>query len=158
LVEVSLVTLAGRLTCVSNRDVARELERVLDVVAERRVAEAARRFLEALRLVVERLHVLQVTQELAIRERVLDDLADARREIRLAVADVLQELVEGLVGLFTLEALQDLREVVVDRLILRLELSDDRLRVLVLAVREVNDRFDDLRFRIIRVREVRALD
>src|SRR5438876_2260782 len=66
LVEVSLVAILGELPGVAHGDVARELESVLHVVAERRLLERGGGLLEAIPLFVEDADVFDVAEELAI--------------------------------------------------------------------------------------------
>ncbi len=94
--QVALVAAACEVARVAHGELARVVHRVLHEVGDLRVLEAARRLLEALLLLVEEAHVLEVAEELPVRQRRLHDRRDLRVELRLVVADVLQELEERL--------------------------------------------------------------
>jgi len=83
--------------------------------------------------------VLEAPEELAVRERALDDRPDVRLQVGLALTHVLEKLEEGLVLAVALVSLDDLRQLIADGQVFRLDLRDDDLRVVVLAVGEVDD-------------------
>src|ERR1700690_2599957 len=157
--EIALVPSASEVAGVADGKLAGVMNRIFHEIRHFRPLEAAGRPLEASVFLIEQSHVLQVAKELSVRERRLDDGGHLRVETRFVVANVSQELVELLFLIRSLpELVQNLSELFVDRLVLRLELRNDRQRVVVLTVREVDDGLEDVRLGVKRVREIGRLN
>src|SRR6266540_2860775 len=158
LVELPLVALASEIACIANSEIARELKAVLHLATERLALEGTGRLLEPTLFLVEDAHVLDVAQHLPVRERQFHDRLDGRRQVRTASPNFFEELEKRLLLVLTFEAGQRRFEIPLDRLVLRLELGDDDRRLVVVAVREVDDGLQNLGLGIERFGKVRSLD
>src|SRR5690606_22861365 len=157
LVHVPLVPLTSEPAGSLLRQRLGQLERLLDLRTDGRVLEVRRRLLEPLLLLLEQSHVLDVAEEIAIAESRLDDGLHRLVQIRLPFTDLDEELVELLVLVLPLVLLEDLLELLLDRLGLLLEPRHDDRRAVVVAVREVDDRLEDVRLGVERLGEVRSV-
>ena len=156
--DVALITTTCELARLSNRVRLGDVDVVFDVGTDGAVAKTRRSPLEALELGVEDFDVLDVAEQLAVSECVLDNRRERGGEITLTVANLEHEVVELLLATLAFEAFQDLLEFLLDRLVAFLKACDERRSVVVLAGREVDDRPNNVGLRIERPRKVGRLD